>query len=233
MRLAGARWKWATGVELSHRDYRNVFAGAALTPELLTQGWQLKQTAQIDYAFWRAPERRFTFSSGLRSEAGRLFPSAGGYFEKLEPFLEAHWLPRSRGSDYETFWRASAGKSFGQLPFDELYMLGAERDNDLWLRAHLGTRHGRKGSAPLGRDFVLSSWETDKNVYSNGLLTLTIGPFVDTGRIWESSAALGSHTWLIDTGAQARVRVLGVGVAFSYGKDLRSGNNAFFAAIAH
>jgi hypothetical protein len=232
-RLAGARWKWATGIEVSHRDYRNVFTGAALTPQLLSQGWQLKQTAKIDYELWRSPEHRLTFSSGLKSETGRLFSSADQSFEKLQPFFEAHWFPQSRGSDYETFWRVRAGKSFGQLPFDELYMLGVERDNDLWLRAHLGTRHGRKGSAPLGRDFVLSSWETDKNVYSNGLLTATIGPFVDTGRIWESSAALGSHKWLVDTGAQACLRVLGVGVAFSYGKDLRSGNNAFFATIAH
>lgn len=232
-RLMGARWQWTTGVEVSHRDYRNLLAGAALTPEFLRQGWQLKQIAQIDYALWSAPEHRITFSSGLRSEAGRLFSNAGESFEKLQPFLEAHWLPRSRGSDYETFWRAAAGKGFGQLPFDELYMLGAERDNNLWLRAHLGTRHGRKGSAPLGHDFVLSSWETDKNVYSNGVLSVTLGPFVDTGRIWDSSEALGSHKWLVDTGPQARLRVLGVGVAFSYGKDLRSGNNAFFATIAH
>ena len=232
-RLMGARWKWTTGIEVSHRDYRNVFAGVALTPQLLSQGWQLKQTAMFDYELWRDPDHRITLASGLRSEAGRLFSSASESFEKVHPFLEAHWLPRSRGSDYETLWRASAGKTFGQLPFDELYMLGAERDNELWLRAHLGTRHGRKGSAPLGRDFFLTSWGTDKNVYSNGLFTATLGPFIDTGRTWDSTAALGSHKWLIDTGAQAQLRVWGVGVTFSYGKDLRSGNNAFFATIAH
>lgn len=43
-----------------------------------------------------------------------------------------------------------AGTKFGQIPFDELFILGAERDNDLWLRAHKGTRDGREGSAPMG-----------------------------------------------------------------------------------
>ena len=61
------------------------------------------------------------------------------------------WLPTARGDDYETLARVRAGKTFGDLPFDELFMLGLERDNDLWLRGHIGTRDGRKGSAPLGQ----------------------------------------------------------------------------------
>jgi hypothetical protein len=232
-RLAGPRWKWTTGLELSHRDFRNIFPGTALTRQLLIEGWQLKQVARLNAELWRSPERRFTFSSSASSQAGRIWSQPGESFEKLQASLEAHWLPRPRGDDYETFWRVRGGKSFGQLPFDELYMLGVERDDDLWLRGHLGTRHGRKGSAPLGRDYVLSNFEADKNIYSNGFLTVKLGPFVDMGKAWDRSAALGSHKWLFDTGAQARVRVLGVGVALSYGKDLRSGNNAFFATIAH
>ncbi len=66
-----------------------------------------------------------------------------------------HWLPTARGDDYETLVRVRAGKTFGDLPFDELFMLGLERDNDLWLRGHIGTRDGRKGSAPLGKDYFL------------------------------------------------------------------------------
>ena len=126
-----------------------------------------------------------------------------------------------------------AGKTFGQIPFDELYMLGMERDNHLWLHGHIGTRHGQKGSAPLGRDYFLSNWETSKNIYSNGLLTIQVGPVLDMGKITDPSSTLGSHKWLLDVGAQARLRVLGVGVVFSYGKDLRSGNNAFFSTSAN
>ena len=113
-------------------------------------------------------------------------------------------------------------------------MLGLERDNDpaFWMRAHIGTRDGRKGSAPLGRDYFVGKWETDKNLYSAGLFTFKLGPFIDTGTIKSSGALLGSHEWLVDTGAQAKLRVLGVGVALVYGKDLRTGNNAFYATLA-
>ena len=33
-------------------------------------------------------------------------------------------------------------------------MLGLERDNDLPMRAHIGTRDGRKGSAPGGAQLL-------------------------------------------------------------------------------
>lgn len=112
-------------------------------------------------------------------------------------------------------------------------MLGLERDNDrdLWMRAHVGTRNGRKGSSPLGRDYLLSSWDTDKNVYSNGFFAVKLGPFVDTGKVTDAVFPPGSQKWLWDTGAQAKLRVLGVGVTLIYGKDLRTGNNAFYATV--
>jgi tetratricopeptide (TPR) repeat protein len=231
IRLAGARWRWSNGVEVSHRDYRSVFAGAALTPHLLAQGYQVKETARLNYQLWRSAEHRLTISTGGSVEGARLWSQPAESFARLQGMMETHWLPRARGDDYETRWRLRAGKTFGDLPFDELLMLGVERDNDLWLRAHVGTRHGQKGSAPLGRDYLLSNWETDKSVYSNGFLTVKLGPLLDIGKIANPSSTLGPHKWLFDAGAQTKLRVLGVGVAFSYGKDLRSGNNAFYATV--
>src|SRR6185437_884558 len=100
----------------------------------------------------------------------------------------------AHSDDFETSWSARGGKTFGEVPFDELFMLGLERDNDpaLWMRAHIGTRDGQKGSAPLVKDFYLGSWETDKNLNSNGLLTIRLGPFIDTGKITDPGGALGS-----------------------------------------
>jgi tetratricopeptide repeat protein len=230
-RLEGGLWSWSTGAELSHRDFRSVFPGLALTPHLLAQGYQLKQTTQLNYELWRWPERRLTASSALNSQAGRIWSQPAQAFEKLQASVDVMWFPRAVGEDYETHSRLSAGKTFGQAPFDELFMLSAERDNNLWLRAHEGTRHGQKGSAPLGGDYVLSNWEVDRRVYSNGFLTLKLGPFLDMGKIWDASPALGSHKWLFDTGAQARLHILGVDVVVLYGKDLRTGNNAFFATV--
>jgi hypothetical protein len=125
--------------------------------------------------------------------------------------------------------RIRVGNIFGEIPFDELFMLGLERDNDLPMRAHVGTRDGRKGSAPLGRKYFLSNWEMDKNLYSNGLITAKLGPFLDTGHITNGSNPLGSQKWLWDAGVQAKLNALGVKFVLSYGRDLRTGKGALYA----
>ena len=225
------RWRWSAGAEVSHRDFRSVSAGTALAPSLLAKGYQLKQIAKLDAGLWRLPERRLTLEAGVSSELGRIWSRPSHSFEKLQGSLRLHWFPQSQGDDYEIQHRIRAGKTFGEVPFDELFMLGLERDNDLEMRGHIGTRDGRKGSAPMGRNYFLSNWEADKNLYRNGIFTVKLGPFLDVGKITDASAGLGSQKWLWDLGAQATVRVFGVGVAFSYGKDLRSGNNAFYVSM--
>jgi tetratricopeptide (TPR) repeat protein len=227
------RWTWSTGAEFSHRDFRGVSPETLLFHGLLSQGFQLKQHSQLSYEIWRIPERRFTLRSGASSQLGRIWSQPPHLFEKLEGSLAAHWFPRSSGEDYETYAQMRGARTFGNLPFDELFMLGAERDNDLWLRAHIGTRDGRKGSAPLGRNYLLANWETDKIIYQNGLVTLKAGLFLDAGKISDPASILGSKKWLSDTGLQVRIRLLGVAVGISYGKDLRSGNNAFYTAVRH
>jgi len=229
--LESGRWQWSAGVEASHRDFRSIVPGVALTPSLLAKGYQLKQLAKLDASLWRVPERRLTLEGGLSSQAGRIWSQPSHAFEKLQSSARLHWFPQAQGEDYEMQHQIRTGKTFGDVPFDELFMLGLERDNDLWMRGHIGTRDGRKGSAPLGRNYFLSNWEADKNVYRNGIFTVKLGPFLDTGRMTDPSPGLGSDKWLWDTGAQAKVRVFGIGVVFSYGKDLRSGNNAFYVSM--
>jgi tetratricopeptide (TPR) repeat protein len=225
------RWRWSAGAEVSHRDFRSIVPGPAVTPSLRAKGYQLKQIAQVDAELWRVPERRLTLEGGLSSQAGRLWSQPSHSFEKLQGSLRFHWFPQAQGDDYELQHLIRTGKTFGQVPFDELSMLGLERDNDLWMRGHIGTRDGRKGSAPLGRNYFLSNWEMDKKVWGNGVVSAKLGPFVDTGKISDSTPGLGSQKWLWDAGAQAKVRVFGLGIVFSYGKDLRSGNNAFYVSM--
>jgi tetratricopeptide (TPR) repeat protein len=222
------RWTWSAGVELSHRDYRNVDQGSALTSQLLLQGTQLKQTAGIQYELWRVPEHRFVVSSSASSQLARIWSRPSEAFGKLQGSLVARWFPKTEGDDYATQLQVRGGGTAGTAPFDELYMLGFERDNDLWLRAHIGTRDGIKGSAPLGRTYFLTNTEVDKNLYGNGLLSLKLSPFLDTGKITDPSGSLGSQKWLWDTGLQAKLRILGVGLTCTFGKDLRTGNNAFY-----
>jgi tetratricopeptide (TPR) repeat protein len=222
------RWGWSTGVEFSRRDYRTVVAGSTLASSLLLAGNQLKQLAGMHYDLLRLPEHRLTVTTSASSQLGRIWSQPVHAFARLQGSAAARWLPRSEGDDYETQVRVRGGGIAGDVPFDELYMLGMERDNDLWMRAHIGTRDGRKGSAPLGRRYFLANSEIDKNLYSNGLITLKLGPFLDGGKITDPSGNLGSRKWLWDTGLQAKLRVLGVAVVFVYGKDLRTGNNAFY-----
>jgi tetratricopeptide (TPR) repeat protein len=229
--FVNGRWSWSTGVELSRRRFLDVNPGTALTPQLLAEGFQLKQLGQLTYILARVPERRFIISSSVSTDLGRTWSNPSQAFAKLQGALESHWFPNPIGDDYEMQGRIRVGKTFGQIPFDELFILGVERDNHLWLRGHVGTRGGRKGSAPMGRNYFLGNWEVDKNVFGNALINLKLGPFLDFGKITDPSTGLGSHKWLWDLGAQAKVRVFGLGVVFSYGKDLRSGNNAFHVSF--
>ncbi|MBC7924807.1 MAG: tetratricopeptide repeat protein, partial [Bryobacteraceae bacterium] len=179
--IVNGRWNWSTGVEFSNRQFSEVNPGTALTPQLLAEGFQLKHLGQLNYVLARVPERRFLASTGVSTELGRTWSHPSQAFAKLQGSLETRWLPQSSGDDYEMQAKIRVGKTLGQIPFDELFVLGVERDNDLWLRGHSGTRDGRKGNAPMGRNYFLSNWELDKNVFSNGLITLKLGPFLDSG----------------------------------------------------
>jgi hypothetical protein len=191
----------------------------------------VKQVAQLNRELWLAPERRFESSVSVVSEAAAIWASPARSFERLQSAVRARWFPRMTGGDYAIQQQVRAGRIFGQAPFDELFMLGLERDNDLWMRAHVGTRDGRKGSAPLGRRYFLSNWEIDKIVYENGVFSAKVSPFLDTGRM-DFSLGPGSGKWLWDTGAQAKLHVLGVGIVFVYGKDLRSGKESFYVTAS-
>ena len=225
------RWNWASGVELSHRKFLDVDPGTPLAPGLLAEGFQLKYTAQMNYALARIPERRLTINSGVAAQLGRTWSQPSQVFAKLQGSIETHWFPRSEGDDLEMLGKIRIGRTFGEVPFDELFFLGIERDNDLWLRGHVGTRNGRKGNAPMGRNFFLSNWEFDKNIYSRSFINVKLGPFLDIGRITDPSSGLGSQKWLWDLGVQAKLRVLGQRVTFSYGKDLRAGGDAFYVTL--
>ncbi len=228
---ASGRVWWSAGVEASHRDFRNAVPGAVLTPQMLAKGYQLKEQARFGAVLWRIPERRFTMKAEAATAAARLWSQPTQSFEKVTGVLSWRWFPQAQGDDCEMSQKVRAGKTFGQPPFDELFILGLERDNNLPMRAHIGTRDGRKGSAPLGREYFLENWVLDKNLYSIGLAKLQLGPFLDIGRIADPGTELGSHQWLFDTGAQLKLRVLSSGLVFSYGKDLRTGNNAFYLML--
>ena len=231
--VVNASWSWSTGTEVASRSFRDL-QGINTTAEKtsFTDANSFAYWLRADRSLLRVPERRFTLDSSAEGRLSRTFANNLGASGSARGSLDAHWLPRASGDDYEVRARLRAGATLGRVPFDELFQLGVERDNDLWLRGHAGTTGGRKGAAPLGRRYFLANWEMDKNVYSNGLFTVKLGPFLDTGSIADSSGLFGSRQWQWDTGAQCKVRVLGsITVVLVYGRDLRGGRNVFYGTV--
>jgi hypothetical protein len=154
-------------------------------------------------------------------------------FATVQGDIKGLWMPQSRGEKMVVSARMRGGKTFGMLPFDELFMLGMERDNDLWLRGHLGTRDGRKGSAPLGTEYALSQTELDRTLLQLPFFRLQVGPFFDAGWIADPSRQFGSRGWMQDAGAQAKITTIG-GVKWTlvYGRDLREGRGVFYTAVS-
>jgi len=227
------RWSWSAGAEAANRNFRNLRTpSSSAEREFFTDSTSLAAWLSAERTLVRVPERRFALDSSAEAKAGREFADGLGPFATLRGSLRAHWFPRARGDDYEIQAQIRSGATAGKATLDELFELGIERDNDLWLRAHAGTLDGRKGAAPLGRRFFLANGETDKNIYQNGFFTVKLGPFLDLGAAADSSGLFGSQRWLWDTGAQCKVRVLGsLTIVLSYGRDLRGGRNVFYGTV--
>ena len=231
--VVNGRWSWTAGAEISNRNVRNLPTVISSSERVFfTDSTALSGWLGFERSVLRLPERRFTLGASAEARAGRELAKDLGPFAATRGAFHARWFPRSKGDDYEMNAQARAGALAGKATLDELFQLGVERDNDLWLRGHAGTLDGRKGAAPLGRRYFLANWEMDKNVYQNGFFTLKVGPFLDNGAIADSSGVFGSKRWLWDSGLQCKVRILsGVTVVFSYGRDLHGGKGVFYGTV--
>jgi hypothetical protein len=233
--LVNANWSWSAGIEAASREFRNL--PAAVTPaaqRFFASTPSLAVSLGIKRSLLRIPEFRFTLDGAAEARAGRYFAMSSGAFASARGSANAAWFPAARGDDFALRLQLRAGATAGAAVLDDLFELGLERDNDLWLRGHAGTADGRKGAAPLGRRFFLANWEMDKNVYNNGFLDLKLGPFLDSGAIADSSALFGSRGWQVDTGAQCKLRVLhSITLVLIYGRDLQGGRNLLFPVATH
>lgn len=226
-------WSWSTGVEIASHSFRNGAVPPAISASrFFTDTNSLAVWLGGGRSLLRLPERRFTVDVSGEARVGRDFADSLGGFGTLRGSLLAHWLPRATGDDYEMRTSLRVGGLAGHATLDELFQLGIERDNDLWLRGHTGLNAGRKGGAPLGRRYFLANWEIDKNVYNAGFVKIKLGPLLDAGAIADASGFFGSREWLVDAGAQCKVQILGsVTVVVSYGHDLRGGHNVVFPTV--
>jgi hypothetical protein len=231
--IVGGRWQWGAGAEYSYRKFKSLLGIPAQASPFFTNGSAIAVRSKIQRSLVRFPQDRFTVDSSATGEIGTFFGGPLNRYARIQGSLQAHWFPESRGDDFETQSSLRAGRTFGNVPFDELFILGFDRDNDLWMRGHPGLRDGEKGNAPLGRNYVLVNAETDKIVYRGTFFIVKAGPFLDSGDIYDPSGYFGSSRWLWDTGIQGKIRVLGsFEFVLGYAKDLRSGQNSFFTTVS-
>jgi tetratricopeptide (TPR) repeat protein len=231
--VINGRRSWSAGAEAANRSFRNVGTTSfSAQPPVFNGGNSLTGWLGVGGNLMRVPERRFTLDSSAEGRAGREFAARLGPFATTRGSLNAHWFPQAKEDDYEMTAQIRAGATAGKVSLDELFQLGVERDNDLWLRGHAGTTDGRKGIAPLGRRYFLANWEMDKNIYKNGLFAVKLGPFLDNGAIADSSGLFGTQRWQWDSGLQCKVRILGgVTAVFSYGRNLRGGKGVLYGTV--
>lgn len=230
--IKSGKLQWTSGAELSHRTYSSVKSGSALNPELVAPGWVIKYLAAAHARAVDEPEHRLNVDVSINSEFGKAWSSPARPFEKAQAGTVVHWFPQAEGDRYEFMQRVRGGGIAGSVPLDELWMIGVERDNDLWLRGHVGTRGGKKGSAPMADRFLLSNTDFYRSIWSNGLISVKAGPLLDVARVSAPTASLAPRQWLFDIGAEVKLTVLGTGVVLTYGRDLRNGTNAFYGSVA-
>jgi hypothetical protein len=222
------RLSWTSGLWLTKRGFHNDDRS-----DFFASSWSFLLRNSFSYQLLTLPERRLRIDATARLNTGRVVTGAPSRLIKADAALSGVWLPQSKGDDLQVDVRAAAGKIIGRVPFDELYMLGMERDNDLWLRGHVGTHNGRKGNSPLGKDYALFQTSITRTVFKLPLVRFQAGPFLDFGRAGDPSGNFGSRGWMTDTGAQLKVRVPG-GFTFTavYGRDLRDGRGVFYTAVS-
>ena len=204
---ANARWLWASGLRASSR--RSAKLGDR-------NGFLLTYNASVRRRILSWPERRLTMNAAATFEFGK-------QFDRTTATAVLEWLPHAVGDDYKSTVSLHAGRTAGVVPFDEYFALGLDRDHEYLLRGHRGIRNGRKGSGPIGREFLLTNVDVQKNLFNRGFLKAAAGPFLDVARLTRNEPTL------VDAGIQLRLLVVsGLALDFSYGIDLHTRQGAFF-----
>ena len=223
-----SRLSWTSGLWITKRGFHNEDQS-----QTFISSWSFLLRNVFSYTLLSIPERRLRVDGLANLRTGRVVTGVPSRLIKAEAGVAAKWLPQPTGDDLQVDLRAGAGKIIGKSPFDELFILGMERDNDLWLRGHSGTRNGRKGSAPLGQSYLLVQSSIDRTVLKFPFVRFQLGPFFDAGRTGDPSRRFGSRGWVYDAGVQSKIKVLG-GLTWTivYGRNLRDGGGVFYTAVS-
>jgi tetratricopeptide (TPR) repeat protein len=218
--------EWTSGLSVVRRSFRN---GDGTEP--LRDTWSFEWPNRFAAMLWHWPERRVAIDGDLLLSPGRLLSGQSGRYLASQANARISWYPHASGDDLIVRSLISAGRIFGAVPLDRFYILGMERDNPLWIRGHLGTRDGQKGSAPMGTQYMLIQYDVSRTIFRLPFLKFAAGPFYDTGTVADASGRFGSRGWMHDAGLSVTVKAIsGLEWTFVYGRNLRDGGGVFYAA---
>lgn len=223
------RRQWTVGANFG----RHTFEPGTLEPGMNV--WQAMLDNRFDYALWRVPEHRLSVWSWAVFDAGRVFGRTGSRLLVTRGGLSGEWFPQAKGEKYRLTAQMQAGEMSGNVPVDELFQLGMDRDTerDLWLRGVLSAANGQKGTGLLGRDYAIAQTTFERQFFHIPFVTFSAGPFFDVGRAWNAGYGLRNYPVTYDTGVQVDVKTIGgVGLTIVYGRDLTSGRGAFYTAVS-
>jgi tetratricopeptide (TPR) repeat protein len=217
--IPSGRFFWELGGRVADRWYTGTSA--------FQSGFTAASTAGALYRLVDIPERRLTVDLHGTAELARYFANSRGIYSRARVALEGHWLPAGP-SKYDARATIGFGRIFGSAPFDELYSLGLEREDNIALRGYGGTRDGKKGTAPTGTQYVIANIDVFRQIYAMPLATLDAGPLVDVGRMWHQVSGDLEGRVLIDGGLQVRLRLVnGFTFVLSYARAIRGGGGVF------
>jgi len=199
------RWVWTSGAAISSRSFSKALPG----------GVTLKYSGSITRSLLRDSARRLNVDSVVAVEAGKLCAANRLRFAKATSRVSFRW--------HEITSDLRLGRAIGQIPFDERFILGLDRDSDLWLRGHSAVLQGRKNAANAAQSYAVTNSDFQKTIHNTGLYRISAGPFLDTGK------TSSTPQWLFDAGIELRFSILGAfTMNLSYGTSLRDRRHAFF-----
>ena len=223
------RLQWTVGGLLTYRHL-----GTSIAAPFFSRGWSIELDNRFDYLLWQWPEERVRWNAWGVFNAGRLFTNDSSRLITASGGVQGTWFPQAKGDTYRVSEQIQTGRKFGNIPLDSLFSLGMERDTDpgLWLRGIVATTDGRKGAAPLGREYWISQTDFDRKILQIPFLRLDAGTFFDAGWVGDPSGTLGSRGVIYDAGVQFKASTAGgVNVRLVYGRDL-NGRGAFYTAVS-
>lgn len=221
------RLRWTIGGRVAIRRFQRGDGSV-----YFANSWSAEVRNRLNARVWSWPDRRVRLDGWALLRTGRIFTDISSRLVSAEAGISGSWRPQAKGDTYELQTQMRTGGTVGGLPLDELFILGMERDNDLWFRGVAGTRDRRKGNAPLGTRYALIRTEADRKLLELPFVRLAAGPFFDAGTIGGASGRFGSDGWLTATGLQMKVRVIGVTFTAVYGRNLSDGRGVFYTGVS-